>query len=223
MLVALLQHSTHKHICYASLYLTPGEKKKHAAERFGFANLFISSLFVFIRKKKIVQMHGGKKEVMLLMIFSPYCVHHRVLETGCFTVLEEVRHQAQPTYKAYKAHFLFSSVHSLLKVNCRYIPLLLSFLSTAIAVVAPRKWCNCEVSVNEILSSMKYNFTGRLKNFSSLWLMCYSTYKYIKGNNNKIHTYTLTTATTSGWTIKLLICTSKIAWQMFHCTIYPCR
>lgn len=199
------------------------KKKKHAAERLGFANLFISSLFVFIRKKKIVQMHGGKKEVTLLMIFSPYCVHHRVLETGCFTVLEEVRHQAQPTYKAYKAHFLFSSVHSLLKVNCRYIPLLLSFLSTAIAVVAPRKWCNYEVSVNEILSSMKYNFTERLKNFSSLWLMCYSTYKYIKGNNNKIHTYTLTTATTSGWTIKLLICTSKIAWQMFHCTIYPCR
>lgn len=203
-------------------YIWLQEKKKSMQQNVLVLPISFSLLFSFSseKKKKIVQMHGGKKEVMLLMIFSPYCVHHRVLETGCFTVLEEVRHQAQPTYKA---HFLFSSVHSLLKVNCRYIPLLLSFLSTAIAVVAPRKWCNCEVSVNEILSSMKYNFTGRLKNFSSLWLMCYSTYKYIKGNNNKIHTYTLTTATTSGWTIKLLICTSKIAWQMFHCTIYPCR
>lgn len=71
-------------------------------------SLSYSLLFHQKKNNKIGQRHGGEKEVTLLMIFSPYCVHHRVLETGCFIVLEEVRHQAQPTYEASYFHL---SIH----------------------------------------------------------------------------------------------------------------
>lgn len=55
-----------------------------------------------------------------------------------------------------------------------YLMSLLSFLSTGIAVGAPRKWRGCEVRGNKILPGVKCNFTERLKNLFSTWQMCYT-------------------------------------------------
>lgn len=62
-----------------------------------------------------------------------------VLETGYFLVLEEVRHQAQTEYKPPDGSPPIFICAYTLEVVCRYIMPLLSFLSTGIAVVAPRK------------------------------------------------------------------------------------
>lgn len=112
-----------------------------------------------------------------------------VLETGYFLGLEEVRHQAQTEYKPPDGSFpIFICVYTL-EVSCRYIMPQLSFLSMGIAVVAPRKRCSYEAIGNEILSSMKCNFTERLKNLFFVWQICYSTHKYTKYKNNKIYMY----------------------------------
>lgn len=94
--------------------------------------------------------------------------------------------------------FLFSPAYTL-EVSCRYIMSQLSFLSMEIAVVFPRKWCRCKAMGNEILSSMKRNFTERLKNLFSVWQICYTTYKYIKYKNNKIDTCFMSTKKKSQW------------------------
>ena len=103
---------------------------------------------------------------------------NRVLETGYFLVLEEVRHQAQTEYKPPDGSFPIFICAYTLEASCRYIMPQLSFLSMGIAVVAPRKRCSYEAIGNEVLSSMKCNFTERLKNLFFVWQICYSTHKY---------------------------------------------
>lgn len=143
-------------------------------------------------QEKTGRRHGGIEvcsSLNELTFFPASSATNAALETGCFRVLEEMRHQIRTEYKPPSRSLPISVRVRTLEVSCRGIIAPLSFLSGGTAAVAPRKWCSYDTTGNEILSGMKCNFTERPENPFLVRQIRYTTQKYTKYKNNKINRF----------------------------------